>query len=164
MESFSMSVKEWGLHTVLHRDLSAAEAGRLSALLEDAAGGFVASGRRCNLIVDLRGTEAGHVHSLHVAALFAVLKRTEGARCSLIVHGLPQGAALERAALDRGLSAGLRVFAGDGRDRAAVAAAYKWALDGTEPCRPAKGEILPFIAAATVRRVALPLQGLRRAS
>jgi hypothetical protein len=163
---FTIAINAWGVHTVLHRAMAAAELQRWDA--EWRAAVESCGGRRSvGLVADLRGLTGadGEAVMAQVAPLlFAPLGRADVERCAVLVADAAQADRFGQIAGGLDPSRKVRVLVVEGRDRVQIAAAYGWALNGAEPTLAQR---LPGGALVRLAKTARPRDHhapLRRAS
>ncbi|MGF7175304.1 hypothetical protein [Azospirillum doebereinerae] len=161
MTGFSIAGNAWGIHTVLHKGLGAAELTGWQTALREAAVRCGASGRRWGVIADIRALTPAEGAAV-AAALTELAERPDLERGAVIAAEDGQAERFGQASGGRDPGRKLRVLAVEGRDRVQIAAAYGWTLNGTEPCHahgvPA-GTVVAFPA-----RSMTGMAGLRKAS
>jgi len=158
---FSIAGNAWGIHTILHKGLGAAELAGWQTALREAAGRCAAGGRRWGVVADIRALTAAE--GAAVAAVLTELAESPALeRCAVIAAEDGQAERVGQAAGGRDPGRKLRVLAVESRDRVQIAAAYGWVLNGAEPrCAhsvPA-GAVVAFPA-----RSRTAMAGLRKAS
>ncbi|CAO3417551.1 hypothetical protein [Azospirillum doebereinerae] len=161
MTGFSIAGNAWGIHTVLHKGLDAAELTGWQTALREAALRCGAGGRRWGVIADIRALTSAEGAAV-AAVLTELAERTALERCAVIAADEGRAERFGQVAGGRDPGRKLRVLAVEGRDRVQIAAAYGWTLNGTEP------RCAHIVPAGTV--VAFPgragsgMAGLRKAS
>ncbi len=133
---FTIAINAWGVHTVLHRAMAAAELQRWDAEWRAAVESCGGRRRAVGLVADLRGLTGadGEAVMAQVAPLlFAPLGRADVERCAVLVADAAQADRFGQIAGGLDSSRKVRVLAVEGRDRVQIAAAYGWALNGAEP-------------------------------
>lgn len=171
MTGFSIATNAWGIHTILHKAMSATEMELWTAKLRGAAGCRGRSAGNWGVIVDIRSLDDAALLPALAAGLTELAGRTDVGRCAVIVADQGQAERFGRISAGPELARKTRVVAVAGRDRTQIAAAYTWTLNGTEPqlaqrlvgSRPSAGTILPFPKARTPQGSGLG-GGLRKAS
>ncbi len=162
MTGFSIAINAWGVHTILHKALTEAEAAVWQAELRNAAERCEGTGRGWSVVADLRGLNGAAVQTLAGPALAVVAGRAGVERCAVITVDEAQAEAVGRLmAGGPGVAGKTRILAVEGRDRVQIVAAYGWALNGREPQlahRPRTG-----VAVGVAVGVVVPFPGKRAA-
>ncbi|MFD1623987.1 hypothetical protein [Azospirillum griseum] len=132
---FSIASNAWGVHTILPGAMTEADGQRWAAAWREAVDS--ASARRSvALVADLRGLTgaAGEAVLADIAAaLLAPLGRASVTRCAVLLADAAQSARFAQIAGGMDADHKARLLPLEGRDRVQIAAAYGWALNGTEP-------------------------------
>ncbi|MBP2232690.1 hypothetical protein J2847_006021 [Azospirillum agricola] len=170
---FSIAINAWGIHTILPKALSDAEIRLWQTALREAADRCNGYGRGWSLIADVRGlnsADGAMFQPLIATVLLDIVKGALVERCALIAMDAWQADQVGRAAGGADPARKTRILAVEGRDRVQIAAAYNWALNGTQPQMaqnvPA-GAVLRFPQAANRQRLSVTVASpaaIRRAS
>lgn len=161
MTGFSIASNAWGIHTILPKGLGAAELAGWQTALREAAGRCCAGGRNWSVIADIRALTAAEGAAV-VTVLAELAERPELERCAVIAATEAQAERVGPAAGGCDPGRKLRILAVESRDRVQIAAAYGWALNGTEP-RQAHAVPAGAVVAFPARSVP-GMAGLRKAS
>ncbi len=174
MKGFSIAVNEWGVHAILYKGFADADPKAWFSSLDEACGRSKKRGRFAGVFLDLRGLAGERPSAAQTEALAGLLTRVEIGRSAIATSDPVTAKALRAAVQKSKLSNSVRLFITDGRDRLAIAAAYKWVLNGTEPSvallagneKPVEGKVLPFVKPQPESELAATVAGptVRKAS
>jgi hypothetical protein len=149
---FSIAVSAWGIHTVLHGALAAAESEAWASKLQEAAARCAGGKRSLDVVVDIRGIDGAALTLAFARALSGLIQRPDVGRCAVVAANQKQVDDFCRTAGGTDPAQKVWVFAVDGRDRLQIASAYNWALNAAEPrmarriagYRSMDGNVIPF--------------------
>ncbi len=179
MTGFTIAVSAWGIHTILHGALAAAESEIWASKLQEAAARCGGGKRSLDVVVDIRGVDGAALTPSFAKALSGLIQRPDVDRCAVIAANQKQVDDFCRTAGGTDPAQKVWVFAADGRDRLQIASAYNWALNATGPAmarriagyRFIESNVVPFAKPVQAGQAVLrPSQGgavekgLRRAS